>query len=115
MNLYDRLVACGMSISDAKRALDYSDAYTGDIWQLIRYLKEIFASQDAMDTPDQPAAGVGRDRIPYLSNHTGYGYRGSENFEHDDTGSQMNYSGVEDDVMNAFADHEGWEHGYDYD
>ena len=50
----------------------------------------------------------------YVSNHTGYSHQGSENFEHDDTGSMMNYSGVYDDVINALIDHEGWIEGYDY-
>lgn len=51
----------------------------------------------------------------YLSNHTGYSRPGSENFEHDNTGSAMNYSGVEDDVMNAIAEHEGWQPGEDFE
>ncbi len=41
------------------------------------------------------------DHQSLISNHTGYSYQGSENFEHDDTGAQMNYSGVYDDVLNA--------------
>ena len=59
------------------------------------------------ETPD-------KDKKPYISNHTGYGYKGSENFEHDDTGGAMNYSGVEDDVFNAFIEHEDWDEGYDF-
>lgn len=46
------------------------------------------------------------------SNHTGY--RGGENYEHDDTGALMNYSGVEDEMFSAEASHEGWKPGYDY-
>ena len=37
MDLFDRLVASGMSRIDAKRALDYSEAYAGDIAKFIRY------------------------------------------------------------------------------
>ena len=48
------------------------------------------------------------------ANHSIYGYKGSENYEHDDTGCIHNYSGVEDDVFSAFADNEGWSEGYDY-
>ena len=51
---------------------------------------------------------------PILSNHTGYLSPGSENWEHDNTGSAQNYSGCYDDMMNAIAEHEGWQEGYDY-
>lgn len=49
-----------------------------------------------------------------ISNHSGYGYSGSENFEHDDTGSIMNYSGVEDMIFSSMAEHGDWQEGYDY-
>lgn len=49
-----------------------------------------------------------------VSNHTGYGYAGSENFEHDNSGDSMNFSGVEDDINDAVSEHEGWQAGYDY-
>jgi hypothetical protein len=55
-----------------------------------------------------------KDKKPYISNHTGYGYKGSENFEHDDTGGAMNYSGVVDDVYDSLKEHEDWDEGYDY-
>lgn len=48
------------------------------------------------------------------SNHSGYCYSGSENFEHDDTGSIMNYSGVEDMIFSSLAENENWQEGYDY-
>ncbi|GHB02492.1 hypothetical protein ACFFLG_19150 [Shewanella indica] len=54
------------------------------------------------------------DDFKVVSNHSGYDYAGSENFEHDDTGSIHCYSGVEDDVLSAFAEHEGWCEGYDF-
>ncbi len=57
----------------------------------------------------------GRDDRPILTNHTGYQKPGSENWEHDDTGNEMNYSGAADDMLNAKAENEGWEPGYDYD
>jgi hypothetical protein len=50
----------------------------------------------------------------FISNHSGYDYAGSENFEHDDTGGSMNYSGCYDQVMDAFVTNEGWLEGYDY-
>lgn len=64
----------------------------------------------------QQNQGIGRQigKRPVLSNHTGYSIEGSENFEHDDTGSIMNYSGVEDDINNALLVHNDWEEGYDY-
>lgn len=55
-----------------------------------------------------------RDRKPFLANHSGYPYEGSENFEHDDTGSIHNFSGCLDEIVNAEADHNGLDAGYDY-
>ena len=49
-----------------------------------------------------------------VGNRSGYGYAGSENFEHDDTGDEMNYSGAEDEMFSAAAENDGWEEGYDY-
>ncbi|WP_419832803.1 hypothetical protein [Endozoicomonas atrinae] len=49
-----------------------------------------------------------------VGNHTGYPYPGGENYEHDDTGSIQNYSGVEDEVFSSIAEHEDWKEGYDY-
>lgn len=40
--------------------------------------------------------GSGKDKKPFISDHTGYG-EGGESFEHDNTGSIMNYSGVVDE------------------
>lgn len=54
------------------------------------------------------------EKTPIVSNHTGYHHEGSENFEHDDTGSSMNNSGVEDELNNAESAHEDWQEGYDY-
>lgn len=48
------------------------------------------------------------------ANYTGYAHEGSHSWEHDNTGNVDNYSGCEDDVLNAEAEHEGWEDGYDY-
>ncbi len=114
MSLYDDLVAQGFAPARARRALTYSALYQGDIEAFINSVSEILVREDAA-VSSPPPTGVAQDRAPILSNHTGYGYKGSENFEHDDTGCTMNYSGVYDDVSNAVADHEGWEEGYDYD
>lgn len=66
----------------------------------------------ARDTSeDQPPFNEG-ERV--TGNHSGYPYPGSENFEHDDTGSIINYSGVEDMIFSSFAENEGWEEGYDF-
>jgi len=56
----------------------------------------------------------GKEKKSYISNHTVYGYYGSENFEHDNTGSLMNRSGCEDEIFNAISEHEDWQEGYDY-
>lgn len=54
------------------------------------------------------------EKSPVVSNHTGYSHEGSENFEHDDSGASMNYSGVEDEFNDAKSEHEGWQKDYDY-
>jgi len=54
------------------------------------------------------------DEYRIISNHSGYGCEGGENFEHDDTGCLHNYSGVEDDIFSSYAEHEDWQEGYDY-
>ena len=52
--------------------------------------------------------------VTIISNHTGYRHPGSPGWEHDDTGCENNYSGCDDDLTNAKAEHEGWSEGYDY-
>lgn len=54
------------------------------------------------------------EALRVVGNHTGYATEGSENFEHDDTGAQMNYSGMEDEMFSAEAEHDGWQEGYDF-
>lgn len=49
-----------------------------------------------------------------VGNASGYSYKGSENFEHDDTGCEHNFSGMEDEINSANAEHEDWQEGYDY-
>jgi hypothetical protein len=49
-----------------------------------------------------------------VTNYTGYGYEGSENFEHDTNASLVNASGCADDIFTAIAEHEDWQEGYDY-
>lgn len=63
---------------------------------------------------NNPTVSPTKEKAPIVSNHTGYSHEGSENFEHDDTGSSMNHSGVEDEFNNAESEHEGWQEGYDY-
>jgi hypothetical protein len=59
------------------------------------------------------SAPCGEER-PYVSNHSGYSHKGSENWEHDDTGCLMNYSAMDDMMNEPLRIHEGWESGYDY-
>lgn len=63
-------------------------------------------------TDTHPESETGEIRV--VSNHTGYSHPGGENFEHDDNGSLMNYSGMEDEVYSALATHGDWQEGYDY-
>ena len=74
--------------------------------------REMSAIQKVME--DNQTVVGGQEKKPYISNYTVYGYDGSQNFEHDDTGCLMNYSGCEDDVFNAISEHEDWQEGYDY-
>lgn len=64
------------------------------------------------------AYGVGgqdrREVSPVMEDHTGYNRGHSANWEHDNTGSQMNYSGMSDIMLGAMAENNGWEAGYDY-
>lgn len=111
---YEMLLQHGFDPTRAQRALTYSNLFAGDWPDFIRQVSDILNREDAA-APDVLIPHAGKDRPPIVANHTGYGYKGSENFEHDDTGSIMNYSGVEDEMNNAKAEHEGWEPGYDYD
>lgn len=54
------------------------------------------------------------DRPKVVLNRTGYTQPGSENYEHDDTGDVQNFSGVEDEMLSAEAEHSDWQEGYDY-
>lgn len=72
-------------------------------------------------TDDVPAGVPGEEYsrsqsgdVRIVTNHTGYPHANSESWEHDDTGDRGNFSGCEDDWLNAEAEHEGWEEGYDY-
>ena len=80
-----------------------------------RALRELHEAELSKEHPTTYGDEVftGDKKAPYVSDHTGYG-KGGENFEHDDTGSIMNYSGVHDDVYNSIGDHEDWKEGYDY-
>jgi len=74
--------------------------------------KEIENVEEVMST-NGARGGRGQHESHIVFDHTGYG-PGGENFEHDNTGAMMNYSGVADDVYNAFSENEGWEEGYNY-
>lgn len=64
---------------------------------------------------EQKKAGYDPHNLKLVtSNHSGYRYEGSENFEHDDTGCIHNYSGVEDEILSSYAEHGDWQEGYDY-
>ena len=65
---------------------------------------------------NQPIYGDGEDegRSKVVLDHTGYNRSGSSNWEHDDTGGKMNYSGMADIALSAQAEEKGWEAGYDY-
>lgn len=45
------------------------------------------------------------DEKQVVTNYTGYGYEGSENFEHDTNASLVNASGCADDIFTAIAEH----------
>jgi hypothetical protein len=64
--------------------------------------------------PSRNESAAAKDRVPLISNHTGYQGIGTESWEHDDTGHIQNYSGCFDDMMDPIAEHEGWVAGYDY-
>lgn len=70
----------------------------------------------AREMLNQPVYGDGEDegRSLVVLDHTGYNRSGSSNWEHDDTGAQMNYSGMADIALSAQAEEKGWEAGYDY-
>jgi hypothetical protein len=57
-----------------------------------------------------------RTHPEYQIVHNGTGYDGYDgaNYEHDDTGCAMNYSGCYDMMMSPISEHEGWTEYYDY-
>jgi len=72
---------------------------------------------DSNTLPTEGEENVSRSQsgdVYFVANHTAYQYKGGENYEHDDTGGESNYSGCVDDVYNAQAEHDGWQEGYDY-
>jgi hypothetical protein len=70
----------------------------------------------ARERLNQPVYGDGEaeGRSSVVLDHSGYNRSGSSNWEHDDTGAKMNYSGMADIALIAQADEKGWEAGYDY-
>ena len=75
-------------------------------------IEDLFDEEDEKVTPKDKLDPSSETKV--TGNRSGYGYRGSENFEHDDTGAEHNYSSMEDEVNSGTAEHEGWEEGYDY-
>lgn len=75
-------------------------------------VEELLSEQDEEVAKSDKLEPSSENKI--VGNYSGYGYKGSENFEHDDTGSQHNYSGAEDEMNSALAEHEDWTEGYDY-
>lgn len=59
-------------------------------------------------------SAIGSDRPAVYADYTGYCRGHSQNWEHEGAGNAMNYSGVYDDVMSAFATNEGWKPDEDY-
>lgn len=72
------------------------------------------SSQEITEIMEENIGLIGKEVKPIVSNHTRYPYREAANFEHDDEGGLMNYLGVEDQVLNAQSEHDGWQDGYDY-
>ena len=64
-------------------------------------------------TSNESLVGDGLNRR-VVANHTAYAYMEAANYEHEGQGAIMNYSGVEDDIFSALAEHEDWQPGYDY-
>lgn len=113
MDLLEIVIRNGFGADRARRAMEHVALYEGDLPAFIRSVSDIMARED-LGLESQTPQERRHERSSIVANHTGYDCAGGENFEHDDTGSQMNYSGVEDEVNNALADHEGWQEGFDY-
>ena len=75
-------------------------------------IEDLFKEADEQLSKQEKLEPASEHKV--VGNRSGYEYKGSENFEHDDNGSLHNYSGVEDEMNSAEAEHEDWEEGYDY-
>lgn len=73
--------------------------------------REMMRIQKIME--DNKTVVGGKEKKRCISNYTNFHYSESENFEYDED-CLMNYSGCEDEVFNAFSEHEDWQEGYDY-
>ena len=110
MRLRSILKKKGYNEAQIRKIMIYASMYNEDkgVDHWIVSVNSILERENRSPLP-VALSGYGKDRPPVVSNHSGYSYKGSENFEHDDNGSIMNYSGVEDMMNDATADHEGWE------
>lgn len=49
-----------------------------------------------------------------VNNPTHYSHQGCAGWEHDNSGDEHNFSGCEDEMLSAEAEHKGWSTGYDF-
>lgn len=108
-------------MNEAEERQEYEEV---EKWAQNRSESEIAARIDelretnsyAREKFNQPVYGDGEaeGRSSVVLDHTGYHRSGSSNWEHDNTGSMMNYSGMVDIALSAQAADKGWEAGYDY-
>jgi len=83
------------------------------IWRTATVATQLDNESQSIDEVEGYSPSQSGD-VKIITNHTGYTHSNSSSWEHDDTGDQNNYSGFADDMINAEAEHEGWEEGYDY-
>jgi len=75
-------------------------------------IEDLFKEDEEKVSQHEKLDPISENKV--VGNRSNYGYKGSENFEHDDTGALHNYSGMEDEIDSANSEHEDWEEGYDY-
>ena len=110
--LYVKLLHYSLDPIRAEKMLAHKDAFDGNLEKFVDVASMFISHEETVVLSDKADPNGNPSQV--ISNHTAYNYTGSENFEHDDTGDRMNYSGVEDDINTALAEHEGWQGNYDY-
>jgi hypothetical protein len=85
---------------------EQEDKILEEQWAETKDITEVMTSNESL-------VGDGLNRR-VVANHTAYAYMEAANYEHEGQGAIMNYSGVEDDIFSALAEHEDWQPGYDY-